>query len=107
MHSVLQTFTSRFLEVLEDTGVWDDATAWQHLLDVVHYFLPPDTTDPHWQAEMARLLEEKGALLREWLRHEKQRYQEGWCWLETEASFAGLQTPRLGRQLSGAPRPHR
>ena len=26
MHSVLQTFTGRFLEVLEDTGVWDDGT---------------------------------------------------------------------------------
>ena len=101
MHSVLQTFTGRFLEVLQDTGVWDDAVARQHLQAVVAEYMSRGQENPHWEAEMARWLEGEEALLRQWLGQEKQRFLEGWRWLAMENAFTGLQLPGWPTRVRG------
>ncbi len=62
IHEVLQTFTRRFLEVLQDTGVWDDAAAWHHLQEVVAEYHHRAQEDPHWEAEIARWLDRGGGI---------------------------------------------
>jgi RecB family exonuclease len=101
MHSVLQTFTGRFLEVLEDTGVWDDGMARQQLQAVATEYMSRGQENPHWEAEMARWLEGEEALLRQWLGLEKQRFLEGWRWLAMENTFTGLQLPGWPTRVRG------
>jgi RecB family exonuclease len=100
IHEVLQLFTERFLKFLLDTGVWDDTAAWSHLQEVVAGYRVREK-DPHWEAEIARWLEEQGGVLRQWLWQEKQRYQEGWRWLAMEESFSGLQLPGWPTKIRG------
>jgi RecB family exonuclease len=101
MHSVLQTFTGRFLEVLEDTGVWDDGVARQQLQAVAAEYMSRGQENPHWEAEMARWLEGEEALLRQWLGQEKQRFLEGWRWLAMETAFTGLRLPGWPTRVRG------
>jgi RecB family exonuclease len=101
IHKVLQTFTERFQSRLRVAGVWDDAAAWQQLLEAVAEHQPQGHHDPHWEAETARWLAEPGGVLREWLRGEKLRYQNGWLWLAMETSFTGLRLPGWPTAVKG------
>lgn len=90
LHQVLADFTSRFGDFLEHQS-WDDEVARQYLREAVDSFISVNQTDPHWEAERARWLEDNGGVLQEWLRQERERHQVGWRWLHRESPFQGLQ----------------
>jgi RecB family exonuclease len=101
MHEVLQAFTCRYLEVLNTSGKWDDGLAWQYLQETVAEYRHRVPEDIHWQAEFDRWLAGEGALLRQWLREEKERFLEGWRWLAMEDSFQGLRIPGWPTAIKG------
>jgi RecB family exonuclease len=89
LHEVLALFASEFREVLEQERVWDHERAQGLLREAVQKVLAPLSFDLHWQAEADRWLGESG-LLWEWLRLERERFEAGWRWLDTEVVFQGL-----------------
>jgi RecB family exonuclease len=89
LHEVLALFASEFREVLERERVWDHERAKGLLKEAVHKVLAPLSFDLHWQAEADRWLGEAG-LLWEWLRLERERFEAGWRWLDTEVGFQDL-----------------
>jgi len=89
LHAVLALFVSEFREVLEQERVWDHERAKGLLREAVHKVLAPLRDDLHWQAEADRWLGEAG-LLWEWLRLERERFEAGWRWLDTEVGFQDL-----------------
>ncbi|MFA4902906.1 MAG: PD-(D/E)XK nuclease family protein [Desulfobaccales bacterium] len=89
LHEVLALFASEFREVLEQERVWDHERAQGLLREAVHKVLAPLSFDLHWQAEADRWLGEAG-LLWEWLRLERERFEAGWRWLDTEVGFQDL-----------------
>jgi RecB family exonuclease len=89
---VLARFTGEFQQFLEEHG-WDHDQAQEVLQGAALQVLGELLEDLHWQAEWARWLggEEGGpSLLKEWLRREKEKYDQGWRWRLIEAEFAGL-----------------
>lgn len=89
LHAVLALFASEFRDVLESEMVWDHERAQKLLKAATHKVLAPLRDDLHWQAEADRWLGEAG-LLWEWLRLERERFEAGWRWLDTEVGFQDL-----------------
>jgi RecB family exonuclease len=89
LHEVLALFASEFREILEEQMVWDHERARKLLKETARRMLAPLSFDLHWQAEAERWLGETG-LLWEWLRLERERFETGWRWLDTEVGFQGL-----------------
>jgi RecB family exonuclease len=90
LHTVLARFTTAFREVLEQNGAWDHQRARELLQEAARRVLAPLSFDLHWQAEEDRWLGEAG-LLREWLRLEQERFEQGWRWQGAEVPFQDLQ----------------
>ena len=92
LHQVLALFTAEFKDYLEQHG-WDHERAQELLAATARQVLADLSGDIHWQAELERWLGETEtglSLLREWLRLEQGRYEQGWRWQLMEADFAGL-----------------
>ncbi len=89
LHAVLALFVSEFREVLEPEMVWDHERARELIGEAARQVLAPLNFDLHWQAEADRWLGEAG-LLWEWLRLERERFEAGWRWLDTEVGFQDL-----------------
>jgi RecB family exonuclease len=92
LHRLLARFTREFRQVLQ-AGGWDQHQARQALRRAAHEVLQAHRGDLHWQAELERWLGEGPeipGLLWEWLRQERDRYEQGWQWREIEIPFKGL-----------------
>jgi ATP-dependent helicase/nuclease subunit B len=89
LHQVLARFTTAFREALEPEGDWDPQQAREILRDAVDQLLAPLSGDLHWQAELDRWLGDHG-LLWEWLRLERERFEQGWRWQGCEVAFQDL-----------------
>jgi RecB family exonuclease len=92
LHKVLARFTVDFKAFLEEHG-WDHEQAQELLAATAREVIGSLLRDLHWQAELERWLGETaagGSLLREWLRLERERYDQGWRWQLMEAEFTGL-----------------
>jgi ATP-dependent helicase/DNAse subunit B len=89
LHALLAKFASAFKEILDEDLVWDQQRAIELLEETAHQVLTSLFFDLHWQAEQDRWLGEAG-LLREWLRLEWDRFENGWRWLDTEVVFQDL-----------------
>jgi RecB family exonuclease len=92
LHKVLAIFAKRFQKVLAETG-WQDDVAASILKESAHELLDPNLDDLHWEAELQRWLGDGAlspGLLPAWLNLEKERYLQGWRWVEVELSFQGL-----------------
>jgi len=100
LHTVLARFTTAFREILEQDQVWDPHRARELLQEAGRRVLAPLIADLHWQAEGDRWLGE-GGLLWEWLRLERQRFEQGWRWQGSEVPFAGLTEPDWPFILAG------
>ncbi|WP_449245476.1 PD-(D/E)XK nuclease family protein [Desulfobacca acetoxidans] len=93
LHQVLERFTRRFSQAIQESDHWNEAAALNCLQIVMEEFQSWAKADPHWQAELERWLAPEGGVLREWLQQERQHYEDGWRWLVMEAPFAGLRLP--------------
>jgi ATP-dependent helicase/nuclease subunit B len=100
LHAVLARFASEFKAVLDKDHVWDQERARELLAEAARQILAPLSFDLHWQAEADRWLGEAG-LLWEWLRLERERFEGGWRWLDTEVAFQELQAPDWPFTLKG------
>jgi ATP-dependent helicase/nuclease subunit B len=103
LHKVLARFAGEFRKILEKQHHWGDEQweqAQELLVDAVRLLLEDRRHDLHWQAEWERWLGEEG-LLWEWLRLERDRYQQGWRWLALEERFQDLQHPDWPFRLRG------
>ena len=89
LHEVLARFTTAFKEVLEADQAWDHQRARELLQEAARQVLAPLSFDLHWQAERDRWLGEAGVLW-EWLRLERERFEQGWRWLGMEVPFKDL-----------------
>jgi len=89
LHEVLARFTANFKEILEADQAWDQQRARELLQKAAHEMLAPWSFDLHWQAEGDRWLGEAGVLW-EWLRLERERFEQGWRWLGMEVAFKDL-----------------
>jgi RecB family exonuclease len=89
LHEVLALFASEFREILDEDQSWDHERAQGLLKEAVHKVLALVSFDLHWQAEADRWLGEAG-LLWGWLRLERERFEAGWRWLDTEVGFQDL-----------------
>jgi len=101
LHRVVFNFTTRFAKELGRLGYWQDDLAWQVLQSVIEAIEAENPQDPHWQAEITRWQGEEMGLLRRWLLLEKERYQQGWRWLQQEQNFGGLRLPGWPTALQG------
>ncbi|MEJ2672572.1 MAG: PD-(D/E)XK nuclease family protein, partial [Deltaproteobacteria bacterium] len=100
LHAVLARFASEFKEILVEERAWDQKRAGELLQEAARQVLAPLSFDLHWQAEADRWLGEAG-LLWEWLRLERERFEEGWRWLDLEVAFQGLRAPDWPFTLKG------
>jgi RecB family exonuclease len=100
LHQVLARFTTVFREALEAEGDWDPQRAREILRDAVGQILPPGGADLHWQAEVDRWLGDPG-LLWEWLRLERERFEQGWRWQGFEVAFQDLREGDWPYTLAG------
>jgi RecB family exonuclease len=100
LHTVLARFTAAFREVLEQEQAWDSQRARELLQEAGRQVLAPWLADLHWQAEGDRWLGEAG-LLWEWLRLERQRFEQGWRWQGFEVPFTDLKEPNWPFTLAG------
>ncbi|MDI6854228.1 MAG: PD-(D/E)XK nuclease family protein [Deltaproteobacteria bacterium] len=103
LHKAVALFVKRFQEVLAERG-WQDDEAARILEESVRELLGPNLSDLHWQAELHRWLGNGDlcpGLLPAWLNLEKERYLQGWRWVEAELDFQGLSKPGWPFALKG------
>jgi RecB family exonuclease len=103
LHKVLARFAGELNQLLEQRRGWDAALqgqAQEMLAATARQLLEDRLPDLHWQAEMDRWLGKEGFLW-EWLRRERERYQQGWRWLALEERFQDLRGPDWPFSLKG------
>lgn len=100
LHKILEIYTRRLAQELATRQAWDDQLAWTVLQEVLADHRDLFRQDLHWEAEIARWLDEEVGLLPAWLAIERERFQAGWRWLAMEASFC-LQVAGIPFRLRG------
>lgn len=101
LHQLVYQFTRRFAVILAQQGAWQDQVALSLLEEIAGEIISQQQADPHWQAELDRLLKAEDGLLRRWLALERERYEEGWRWLGQERAFSDLSLPGWPTALQG------
>jgi len=101
LHQTLARFAREFQQVLEQNGRWDHPWAQEALRAAARQLFTDLKGDLHWEAEWERWLGEEQGFLREWLKIEAERYEQGWRWQGIEAAFDGLTDEGWGFTVRG------